>query len=161
MLRIGAWYFAVLLVHQLIEADLAARDRAIEGFGNLFCGVDHDADQRRIRRFHAAVGDQRDQPLGEFEQLGDAVIGALQIGRRQIDAFGEMTEFVDHPIAMREIGSRSLCNTVDLAADRRKAVLHAGNDAPDLGCTFAGVLGPQRGVAALADQVVDLAVQIP
>ena len=39
------------------------------------------------------------------------------------------------------------------------AVLHAGDDALDLGGAFAGVLGAQRGVAALADQAVDLAVE--
>ena len=139
--------------------DLAARDRALEGIGDLFCGVDHDADQRRIRCLHAAIGNQSDQSLGDFEQLGDAIIGALQIGRRQIDAFGEVSEFVDHPIAMREIGSRGFCDTIDLAADRRNAVLYAGDDALDLRGTFAGVLGAQRSVAALADQAVDLAIE--
>ena len=127
---------------------------------NPFGGVDHDADQRRVGGLHAAVGDQFDQVLGKVEQFGDPVVGVLQVGRRQIDALGEMAEFVDHHVAMGEIGGRRLGDAVDLVADRGEAVLHADDDALDLPGAFAGVLGPQRGVAALADQAADLAVEI-
>ena len=94
------------------------------------------------------------------EQPGDPVVGLLQIGRRQIDALGETAEFVDHHVAMGEIGGGGLRDVVDLAADAGEAVLHAYDDALDLRGTFAGALGPQRGVAALADQAADLAVKI-
>ena len=60
---------------------------------------------------------------------------------------------------MRQIGGRGPGDAVDLMADRGKAVLDAGDDALDLRRTFAGVLGAQRGVAALADQAGDLAVE--
>ena len=61
---------------------------------------------------------------------------------------------------MGEIGGGRLRDAVDLAADRGKTVLHADDDALNLLGAFAGVLGPQRGVAALADQAADLAVEI-
>ena len=61
---------------------------------------------------------------------------------------------------MGEIGGGRLRDAVDLAADRGEAVLHAHDDALDLLGAFAGILGPQRGVAALADQAADLAVEI-
>ena len=61
---------------------------------------------------------------------------------------------------MGEIGGRGLGDAVDLLADGGEAVLHAGDDALDLRGAFAGVLGAQRGVAALADQAADLAVEI-
>ena len=157
---VGARDFAVVLVHQLVEADVAAHDRALERRRNLFGGIDHDADQRRVRRLYAAGGDQFDQPLGKVEQLCDPVVGAPQIGRGQVDALGEVVEFVNHHVAMGEVGGGRLRHPVDLAADRRKAVLDANDDALDLLGAFAGVLGPQRGVAALADQAADLSVEI-
>src|SRR5260370_16578216 len=46
------------------------------------------------------------------------------------------------------------------AAARRKTVLDADDDALNLLGAFAGVLGPQRGIAAGADQIADLAIQI-
>jgi len=49
---------------------------------------------------------------------------------------------------------------VDLLAHGSEAVLDADDNALDLPGAFAGVLGPQRGVAALADQTADLAVKI-
>ena len=49
---------------------------------------------------------------------------------------------------MREIGTSRFGNTVDLAADRGKTVLDADDDALNLLGAFAGVLGPQRGIAA-------------
>ena len=61
---------------------------------------------------------------------------------------------------MREIGRGRLRHPVDLAADRRKTFLHADDDALDLLGAFAGVLRPQRSVAALADQAADLSVEI-
>ena len=70
-----------------------------------------------------------------------------------------MAEFVDHAVAMREVGGRRLGDAVDLAADGGKAVLDAGDDALDSRGAFAGVLGARRSVAALADQVADLAVE--
>ncbi len=61
---------------------------------------------------------------------------------------------------MGEIGSGRLGDPVNLPADRRKTFLHPHDDALDLLSAFAGALGPQRGVAALADQAADLAVEI-
>ena len=42
----------------------------------------------------------------------------------------------------------------------RDALVHARDDAADLLCAFTGALGAERGVAALADQAADLAVEI-
>ncbi len=70
-----------------------------------------------------------------------------------------MAEFVDHPVAMFEVGRGRLRNVVDLPADRRKAFLHADDDALDPLRAFAGAFGAKRGVAALADKACDLAVE--
>ncbi len=99
-------------------------------------------------------------PSERSSSLATLSSALLQVGRGQIDALGEVVEFVDHHVAMREVGGGRLRHPVDLAADRGKAVLHADDDALDLLGAFAGVLGPQRGVAALADQAADLAVEI-
>ena len=135
-------------------------DRALERSRDPACGIDDDADQRSIRGLDAAVGDQLDQRFGKVEQPGDAIVGSLELGRRQIDALAEVAEFVDHHVAMREVGGGRPGDAIDLAADRGEAVLHPLDDALDLLGAFAGALGPQRGVAALADQVADLAVEI-
>ena len=118
LLRIGAGDFPVVLVHQLVERDLAARDRGLEFGRDLLGGLDHDTDQRRIRGLHAAVGDQRDQAFGDVEQLGDALVGVLEIGRGEVDALGELAEFVDHAVAMAEIGGRRAGDAVDLGPPR-------------------------------------------
>ena len=60
---------------------------------------------------------------------------------------------------MLEVGGGGLRDAIDLATDRGKAFLDAGDDALDLLCAFAGALGAQRGLAALADQARDLAVE--
>ena len=120
----------------------------------------HDADQRSIRGLDAAVGDKLDQRFGKVEQSGDAVVGSLEFGRRQVDAPAEVAEFVDDHVAMREVRGGRLGDPIDLPADRGEAVLHPHDNALDLLGAFAGALGPQRGVAAFADQIADLTVEI-
>src|SRR5712675_406459 len=61
---------------------------------------------------------------------------------------------------MGEIGRRRFGDPVDLLADRCKTVLDADDDALNLLGAFAGVFGPKRGVAARADQMADLTVEI-
>src|SRR5260370_9647893 len=61
---------------------------------------------------------------------------------------------------MSEIGGGGLGDAVDLPADRGETVLNPDNDTLNLLRAFAGALGPNRGVAALADQVADLAIEI-
>src|SRR6202035_5605830 len=89
----------------------------------------------------------------------DLAVGLLETGRRQVDARGERAQFLDHRIAMGEVGGRGLGDAVDLRADPGKTVLDAGNDALNLVGAFAGVLGARRSLAALLDEIADLAVQ--
>ncbi len=63
-------------------------------------------------------------------------------------------------VAMAEIGGRGARDAVDLRFHRGKALLHARDDAGDLLGAFARGLRALRGVAALADQALDLAVEI-
>src|SRR4029078_7495785 len=157
---IGAGNFAVVLIHQLIEPDLAALDADFERLGNAPGGVDDDLDQRCVRRFDATARDQFDQPLGGFEKSCDPLIGVGQIGRRQIDALCEIAQFLNYHVAVGEIRSGGLGDFIDLAADRVEAVLHADDNALDLLRAIPGTFGAKRGIAALADQVADLAIEI-
>src|SRR6185312_13788238 len=56
-------------------------------------------------------------------------------------------------------GGRGARDAVDLLADPGEALLHAGDDVLDLRSAFAGILGAQRSLATLADQVAELAVE--
>ena len=157
---VGARNFSVVLVHQLIDGDLSARDGRFEGIRNPSCGVDDDADKRGVGGLHAAIGDQRDQLLGNVEQPGHALVGMLEVVRRQVNALCEMAKLVDHAVTMGEIGGRRLRHAVDLAADGREALLHADDDALNLFGALAGALGARGDIVALADQIADLAVKV-
>src|ERR1700704_5635718 len=83
----------------------------------------------------------------------------FEISRGQIAALGEVVQFLDRMVAMTEIRGGGPGDAVYLVADPGEAVLHAGDDALDLRRAFAGILGPDRGFAAFADQIADLAIQ--
>ena len=134
---------------------------ALEGGRDLLCGIDHDADQRCVRGLDAAVGDHLDQPFGDARAV-------WRPGRRHASGRSTTDRRPWRGCRVRRSPCRNGRDWKSPPWRRRRsrwptAVKPSWTRTmmPWICCgAFAGALGPQRGVAALADQAADLAVEI-
>ena len=120
LLGIGARNFAIVLVHQLIEADIAALDARLRTPPKSALAVS-------ITMRISGASDVS-TPLSAISSISpserSSSLATLSSACfRSVDdrstPLARLSEFVDHHVAMGEIGGGRLGDAVDLAADRR------------------------------------------